>query len=146
LFAGESSHDFGRTWLRRLDHRRVNRCLVSTECAPSPQNDHSWCNSESSGASMVVLQHATESFSALDLTSDGTDSFLWIDEMVAQTLMVSARRDNARRNPAPPAQMTADRRRSYDQGTRTSDCETISPCRRSSCDSSVEQNTDTEVA
>ena len=38
---------------------------------------------------MVVLQHATESFSALDLTSDGTDSFLWIDEMVAQTLMVS---------------------------------------------------------
>ena len=38
---------------------------------------------------MVVLQHATESFSALDLTSDGTDSFLWIDEMVAQALMVS---------------------------------------------------------
>ncbi len=38
---------------------------------------------------MVVLEHATKPFSALDLTSDGTDSFLWIDEMVAQTLMVS---------------------------------------------------------
>ncbi len=38
---------------------------------------------------MVVLQHATEPFAALDLASDGTDSFLWIDEMVAQTLMVS---------------------------------------------------------
>ena len=38
---------------------------------------------------MVVLEHATESFSALDLTSDGTDSFLWIDELVAEALMVS---------------------------------------------------------
>ena len=38
---------------------------------------------------MVVLEHATKPFSALDLTSDGTDSFLWIDELVAQTLMVS---------------------------------------------------------
>ena len=47
------------------------------------------CSSESSGVSVVVLQHATEPFSALDLTSDGTDSFLWIDELVAQTLMVS---------------------------------------------------------
>ena len=27
MLASESSHDFGRTWLRRLDHRRVNRCL-----------------------------------------------------------------------------------------------------------------------
>ncbi len=27
VLASESSHDFGRTWLRRLDHRRVNRCL-----------------------------------------------------------------------------------------------------------------------
>ena len=38
---------------------------------------------------MVILQHATESFSALEHTSDGTNSFLWVDEMVAQTLLVS---------------------------------------------------------
>jgi len=37
------------------------------ECVPSPQNDHDWCRSESSGASMVVLQHATEPFATLDL-------------------------------------------------------------------------------
>ena len=43
----------------------------------------------SGGAPVVVLEHATESFSALDLTSDGTDSFLWIDELVAEALMVS---------------------------------------------------------
>jgi len=45
---------------------------------------------KSSCASMVILQHATESFSALDHTSDGTNSFLWVDEMVAQTLLVSS--------------------------------------------------------
>jgi len=28
LLASELSHDFGRTWLRRFDHRRVNRCLL----------------------------------------------------------------------------------------------------------------------
>ena len=44
---------------------------------------------KSGRASVVVLEQTTESFSALDLTSDGTDSFLWIDEMVAQALMVS---------------------------------------------------------
>ena len=38
---------------------------------------------------MVVLQHATKPVAALDLTSDGTDSFLWIDELVAEALMVS---------------------------------------------------------
>ncbi len=43
----------------------------------------------SGGASEVVLQHATESFSALDPASDGTDSFLRLDELVAEALMVS---------------------------------------------------------
>jgi hypothetical protein len=43
----------------------------------------------SGSSSVVVLEHCTKPFSALDLTSDGTDSFLWIDELVAQALMVS---------------------------------------------------------
>ena len=47
------------------------------------------CSSESSGASVVVLQHATESFTTLDLARDGTNSFLWIDECIAEPLMVS---------------------------------------------------------
>jgi len=37
---------------------------------------------------MVVLQHSTESFSALDFTSDGTDILIRINEMVAQALMI----------------------------------------------------------
>jgi hypothetical protein len=40
-------------------------------------------------SSVVVLQHATQPFAALNLTSDGTDSSLWIDELVAEALMVS---------------------------------------------------------
>ena len=47
------------------------------------------CSSESSGVSVVVLQHATEPFSALDLTSDGTNILIRINEMVAQALMIS---------------------------------------------------------
>ena len=38
---------------------------------------------------MVGLQHATESFTALDLTSDGTNILIRINEMVAQALMIS---------------------------------------------------------
>ena len=38
---------------------------------------------------MVVLQHATESFSALDLASDGTNILIRLDELVAQALMIS---------------------------------------------------------
>ncbi len=38
---------------------------------------------------MVVHPHATEPLSAFDLTGDGTDSFLRLDELVAQTLMIS---------------------------------------------------------
>ena len=38
---------------------------------------------------MVVLQHATESFAALNLSRNGIDIIARIDEMVAQTLMVS---------------------------------------------------------
>ena len=38
---------------------------------------------------MVVLEHATESFSALDLTSDGIDIIARIDEPVAEALVVS---------------------------------------------------------
>jgi hypothetical protein len=64
---------------------------VSTERAPSPQNDHDsvQLRIKSSGASVVVLQHATEPFSALDLTSDGTNILIRINEMVAQALMIS---------------------------------------------------------
>ena len=47
------------------------------------------CSSESGCSSVVVLQHATESFSALDLTSDGTNILIRLDEMVAQALMIS---------------------------------------------------------
>ena len=43
----------------------------------------------SSSASVVGLQHATESFTALDLTSDGTNILIRINEMVAQALMIS---------------------------------------------------------
>jgi len=35
---------------------------------------------------MVALPHLTESFAALDLTSDGTDSFLWSNELVPADL------------------------------------------------------------
>ena len=38
---------------------------------------------------MVILQHATESFAAHNLSRNGTDSFLRLDELVAQTLMIS---------------------------------------------------------
>ncbi len=38
---------------------------------------------------MVVLQHATEPFSVLGLSRNGIDIIARIDEMVAQTLMVS---------------------------------------------------------
>ena len=38
---------------------------------------------------MVGLQHSTKPFTALDSASDRTDDFLWVDELVAQTLMVS---------------------------------------------------------
>jgi len=53
--------------------------------------DHAAVSGEvtSGRASVVVLQHATESFAALDLTSDGTDIIARIDELVAEALMVS---------------------------------------------------------
>ena len=38
---------------------------------------------------MVVLQHVTESFAARDLTSDGTNILIRLDELVAQALMIS---------------------------------------------------------
>ena len=38
---------------------------------------------------MVVLQHATESFAALDFTSDGTNILIRLDEFIAEALMVS---------------------------------------------------------
>ena len=53
-------------------------------------HDSSRCSSvTSSGASVVVLQHATESFSALDLSRNGIDIIARIDELVAEALMVS---------------------------------------------------------
>ena len=47
------------------------------------------CSSESSSATVVVLEHATESFSALDFTSDGTNILIRLDEFIAEALMVS---------------------------------------------------------
>ena len=38
---------------------------------------------------MVVLEHATESFSALNLSRNGIDIIARIDELVAEALMVS---------------------------------------------------------
>ena len=38
---------------------------------------------------MVVLEHATKPFTAFDLTSDGTNILIRLDEMVAQALMIS---------------------------------------------------------
>jgi len=38
---------------------------------------------------VVVLEHATESFSALDFTSDGTNILIRLDEFIAEALMVS---------------------------------------------------------
>jgi hypothetical protein len=72
----------------------VELVSIHGERAPSPQNGHDSVQFriKSSSASVVVLQHATESFSALDLTSDGTASFLWIDECIAEALMVSLAR------------------------------------------------------
>jgi hypothetical protein len=43
----------------------------------------------SASSPVVVLQRSTKPFTAFNSASDGTDSFLWVDEMVAQTLMVS---------------------------------------------------------
>jgi hypothetical protein len=40
-------------------------------------------------SSVVVLQHVTESFAARDLTSDGTNILIRLDELVAQALMIS---------------------------------------------------------
>ncbi|MEO2016292.1 MAG: hypothetical protein ABGZ53_18180, partial [Fuerstiella sp.] len=40
-------------------------------------------------SSVVVLEHATESFSALDLSRNGTDIIARINELVAEALMVS---------------------------------------------------------
>ena len=37
---------------------------------------------------MVELEHATESITAFDLAGDGSDSFLRLDKLIAQTLMV----------------------------------------------------------
>ena len=47
------------------------------------------CGSASGSASVVVLQHATESFSALDSAHNDTDICARIDELVAEALMVS---------------------------------------------------------
>ena len=47
------------------------------------------CSSESSSSPVVVLQHATESFSALNLSRNGIDIIARIDELVAEALMVS---------------------------------------------------------
>ena len=44
---------------------------------------------KSSGASVVVLQYRTESFSALDGASNSTSILIRINEMVAEALMVS---------------------------------------------------------
>ena len=38
---------------------------------------------------MVVLEHATESFAALNLSRNGIDIIARIDELVAEALMVS---------------------------------------------------------
>ena len=38
---------------------------------------------------MVVLEHATKPFSALDLSRNGIDIMARIDECIAETLMVS---------------------------------------------------------
>ena len=47
------------------------------------------CGSASGSASVVVLQHATESFAALNLSRNGIDIIARIDELVAEALMVS---------------------------------------------------------
>ena len=47
------------------------------------------CRSESSGASMVVLQHATEPFTALNVAISRSSILLRLDELVAEALMVS---------------------------------------------------------
>ena len=44
----------------------------------------------SASSPVVVLQRSTKPFTAFNSASDGTDSFLWVDEMVAQTLLVSS--------------------------------------------------------
>jgi hypothetical protein len=44
---------------------------------------------KSGSASVVVLEHATKPFTAFDLTSDGTNILIRLDEMVAQALMIS---------------------------------------------------------
>ncbi len=43
----------------------------------------------SSGASMIVLQHAAESLSTFDLASDRARLVGWIDESIAQTLVIA---------------------------------------------------------
>jgi hypothetical protein len=47
------------------------------------------CSSESSGASVVVLQHATEPFTAFDSAHDRTIILIRLDELVTETLMAS---------------------------------------------------------
>ncbi len=38
---------------------------------------------------MVILKHTTESLTALDLARDGTDLFVWLDDLVVQSLMIA---------------------------------------------------------
>jgi hypothetical protein len=43
-----------------------------------------------SGSTPVVeLQQATKSLTTLDLTSDRTDLFIWLDELIAKPLMIA---------------------------------------------------------
>ena len=47
--------------------------------------------SSSRGTSVVELQQATEPFTTLDLASDRTDLFIWLNQLIAQPLMIPLR-------------------------------------------------------
>jgi hypothetical protein len=38
---------------------------------------------------IVVLEETTESLATLDLAGDGTDLFVWLDDLIAQLLMIA---------------------------------------------------------
>ena len=37
---------------------------------------------------MVILEHATASLTGLDPAGDGTDLFVWLEDLMAQSLMI----------------------------------------------------------
>ena len=47
------------------------------------------CNSTSDSATVIVLEHATKPFPAFDPASDDSSIIDWLDQLIAESLMIS---------------------------------------------------------